>query len=757
MEITTKGIIDIWGFADKSKSQEFTNLRIPFYQRPFKWEEGNIESLFDDFFGRNAGKGHYFVGSAIAYVLDNSKAPEIAEYEVVDGQQRLTTLFLLNYLRFLISRAFIEEEIKARRDIRVDYKPLIEKYKGFFGNNNSAGNNIELMEHNYEEIETEVEKSSGADYDNILALFRTAIGLPDIDETEPDYETIYRDKLFDFLNNETFVISYDRTTLNQKLKEALCSVRFSLSERDIYPSKDDYPTDEIVKKYIETIAFLYKHVRIKVNADLKGSTVDDLKYTKKCIELIDKMLNGLQICLLTSDSQDDAYTLFEVLNDRGYDMSDLELMKNMILKQYWSSTTDADKENKIEKLDDLWEDVFDPNMSNAQRDLIAYLGTIYLSGDKTTVPLNIKTPYRSLIKEKRYKDGRKPYNYTEAINDIAFFSMSKIIIEEAGLKYKKLYTESVSAENTTNSLIYKTLHLLHATKCDGVLPAIVNVLINDYKQTRGIDYERNEIDLKDFRDYAKNAMTSSPGASALVPKAVVYKLADKLWKYVLLSSDFRKPREAAANIIKSCWRDKYEEKKILDYIDLNATVGEHNKWIEEWRYGKDDILKHRIMISIMRLFREYEKKEISPGKEQLEISSYLNNFAPDADVNLDHLEPKNVNPKKKGDYFEENDIEKREDITNSIGNMMVLDFKNNLRKDNEPLYEGINSFYSKIPAQARSFLYEDMKDLLSSNNIKGNSVPEVPTEMFFEERKKRLICYIQKMLTSDYKQSPITL
>lgn len=757
MEISTKGIIDIWGFADKSKSQEYTLLSIPFYQRPFKWEEKNIELLFDDFFGRNVARGHYFVGSAIAYILDNKTTPEIAKYEVVDGQQRLTILFLLNYLRFLISRSYIEAEIIAKRDIRVDYRPLIDQYKGFFGNNRNPGNNVEVMNSSYTAIESEMEKSSGADYDMVLDLFRNAVGLPHLDETDPNYSVEYGNELKRILDNERFVITYDRIPLNDKLKEALATIRFSFGERDVYPEKKDYPSDEVIKKYVETIAILYKNVRIKVNSEFRGTTVDDLKYTKKCIELIDCMLNGLQICLLTSDSQEDAYTLFEVLNDRGCEMSDLELMKNMILKQYWSTTSDIDKDTRIEELDDLWEDTFDPNTSVSQRDLIAYLGTIYLSGDKKTVPLNIKTPYRQLIKEKRFKLGRAAYNYVEAINDISFFNMAKIIIEEANLKYKKLFAESVTAENTTNSIIYKTLHLLHAVKCDGVLPVLINTLINDYRKIRSIDFSVNKIDLADFRGYAKNAMASSPGATALAPRPIVYELADKMWKHVLLSRDFNKPREVTANIIQNSWRDKFDDTKLLGLIDLYGQADEFEKWTDEWRYGKDDFLKHRIMISLMRLFREYEKKVLPSGGEQLEISSYNNNFNTDAEVNLDHLEPNTLDTKRPGDFYEESDHEKRQDVVNGIGNMMVLDFKNNTRKDNEPIYEGVHNFYAKIPAQARTFLYDDIVTLLSANNTAGAGVKEVPTDNFFVERTDRLVKYMEKMLESNYKQSPISL
>ena len=66
--------------------------RIPQYQRPYKWGNEQIEQLWDDIFEAYENDiDNYFLGSVItAKPLDNSQY-----IDVVDGQQRLTTLMIL--------------------------------------------------------------------------------------------------------------------------------------------------------------------------------------------------------------------------------------------------------------------------------------------------------------------------------------------------------------------------------------------------------------------------------------------------------------------------------------------------------------------------------------------------------------------------------------------------------------------------------------------------------------------------------------
>lgn len=60
---------------------------VPLYQRGYAWEEKHIVQLIDDILDVPTD-GQYYIGSLIVYRRNDA-------FEVIDGQQRLTTLFLL--------------------------------------------------------------------------------------------------------------------------------------------------------------------------------------------------------------------------------------------------------------------------------------------------------------------------------------------------------------------------------------------------------------------------------------------------------------------------------------------------------------------------------------------------------------------------------------------------------------------------------------------------------------------------------------
>ena len=67
---------------------------IPEYQRSYVWQKDNIEELIEDLYYafENKEDNEYFLGSL---VLKNTNNQNFAEYEVLDGQQRLTTFFMM--------------------------------------------------------------------------------------------------------------------------------------------------------------------------------------------------------------------------------------------------------------------------------------------------------------------------------------------------------------------------------------------------------------------------------------------------------------------------------------------------------------------------------------------------------------------------------------------------------------------------------------------------------------------------------------
>lgn len=69
-------------------------LRIPEYQRPYKWTAKNVNQLLDDImFAYNNNKGVYRVGTLILHKTTTEKGQTV--YDIVDGQQRTITFSLM--------------------------------------------------------------------------------------------------------------------------------------------------------------------------------------------------------------------------------------------------------------------------------------------------------------------------------------------------------------------------------------------------------------------------------------------------------------------------------------------------------------------------------------------------------------------------------------------------------------------------------------------------------------------------------------
>ncbi len=71
--------------------------QIPIYQRPYQWTEENCKKLLDDLLSSYEcyGESDYFCGSLVLIAIGTDSATNAKTYDVVDGQQRLSTFILL--------------------------------------------------------------------------------------------------------------------------------------------------------------------------------------------------------------------------------------------------------------------------------------------------------------------------------------------------------------------------------------------------------------------------------------------------------------------------------------------------------------------------------------------------------------------------------------------------------------------------------------------------------------------------------------
>lgn len=169
-------------------SEKKADFLIPDYQRPYAWEEKECQTLWDDLFlfsfpdndcdKFNSENDEYFLGPIVTFKNDDGKM------EVIDGQQRLTTLMLL-------LRAFYDKYGSMKNDKAIKTSKYIEQCiwkTDEFGDPDKSALKIDS------EVATEKEK------DEFLAILKTGIVS---DKEKSNYANNYRffqQKIIEFLN-----------------------------------------------------------------------------------------------------------------------------------------------------------------------------------------------------------------------------------------------------------------------------------------------------------------------------------------------------------------------------------------------------------------------------------------------------------------------------------------------------------------------------------------------------------------------------
>jgi uncharacterized protein with ParB-like and HNH nuclease domain len=181
LNIDQKNVRDL--FSDKK-----ADFLIPDYQRPYAWGEKECQTLWDDLFlfafpdndcdKFNSDSDEYFLGPIVTFKNDQGKM------EIIDGQQRLTTLMLL-------LRAFYDKYGSMKNDKAIKTSKFIERCiwkTDEFGDPDKSALKIDS------EVATDKEK------DEFLRILKTGIVT---DKEKSSYANNYRffqQKIVDFLN-----------------------------------------------------------------------------------------------------------------------------------------------------------------------------------------------------------------------------------------------------------------------------------------------------------------------------------------------------------------------------------------------------------------------------------------------------------------------------------------------------------------------------------------------------------------------------
>lgn len=707
------------------------NIKIPHYQRPYKWNSDNIEKLIDDW--NNEAGDSYFSGSIVTV-----NEIEKQHHSLIDGQQRYTTIFLTNFVRFLLCRVTIRQAIAENKVINISalLDSLIHSSKFLICNhdNEKTTFNQELLSLRDKIMSPFEDGEEQPDLDAIQLSYAKAINLPTCVEEDVNYSNLHSELLLNLLSSKQLKMSYDRSSFNKSLINVLSRIYITLSNQSNPKLNiiDEDKFSDVEKIYVEAIQTIFN----------KFYNVSNNKQTffkaKSIIDTMTQFLNEIKLCVVQTGNPDDAYTLFEVLNDRSLALDDLDLIKNQFYKTYVIKNPLLNSDQidiLLQKLDDLWVDNIFSNCTESSKKLITYLAVTYLTGS-TTITHSKSKDCREAVNN--YLKKKNSYTEKEIIRDFNIFKTCKTLIETSKVMSKTTDIRALKSEySTQDSVLSKTIHFLIALKQEGVLAGLTCYLLNVIRL--------NKINITSFNSPSDKLEIFEPVhmkeiLTSLLSNErdnIVEKESQKIWQCSMLSKSANRPREYAVALIKSNnVSTSTIDTPLINYVNDIDCIKEFKDWVNNWKYG-DNQLKARLLFAKLIQLKPSDGAINTLEKATISLNLTEDNIVK---LQLDHMEASNIDEKCPELYFQN---EEREFFVNGFGNMMPLPSKENQQKSNKPFK---NSFYyieqAGIPKS--HFLYTTTKELYD----KYKDGDGIPSTKMFTERKELLQEYFLSAIKS---------
>jgi uncharacterized protein with ParB-like and HNH nuclease domain len=715
------------------------DVKIPLYQRPYQWGEEQIKKLVEDHL--NEPGTTYFAGSVVT--VNDSKT---TWHELIDGQQRYTTIYLTNFIAFLLARVLIREAIQRSKTIPM--VELIEVLKQstlylFKQRESSSPQNANdaretpinesqsIQANSIEDVFTDFscQVTQVFSQDNpqqeakqdLLTLLENVSGLPaGCKQGEPSYRVECESSFMRFLSNKSLRLDYDRAIFSSRLIRALTYVTITITSEDdpqFIINDKAADTDANVGVYVSALKAIFEAF------DKTGADNDSFVKAKNMLNHIRKFLEEVMLCVVQTGNARDAFTLFEVLNDRSLSLSELDLIKNQFYKTYVllnRQKSELELDRDLQVVDDLWvKDIFDGERT-AKSNLISYLAISYLSGSENATHKNSKT-IREALEE--YLTNKKTYSGHELYRDICVFSYCKSFIDVAGLKFNRVEAEALCDAYAPNkSLVFKVSSYLLASGQESVLAGLICYVIKVITNKHG-NYPTPNIFENELKQLSDNETPS------------ITKQAQYLWQVSILSKHAtasQGPRENAKKLIKE---NNLNTGEPIESLNAAAPklYREFEDWLRAWTYNESGSGKFKIRYLFALLMG------LSATDSQLTKSTYRLSIKPDdvKKLHLDHMEPASPDINHPDSYFKH---QNREQHVNGLGNMMPLPGEDNTGKSNKPMYPSAFDAM-KNAGLGGHFLYGLTETCFNENNVN-----DVPTESFFNHRKDRLIALFKQVV-----------
>lgn len=208
--------------------------------------------------------------------------------------------------------------------------------------------------------------------------------------------------------------------------------RFLIKSNYLYGYKNDARK---TRNKMSLKNYLILHDHIKRNIDKKTNNEEKLNYLIKLYKII---LGDFRIIPFHVDSYERAFEYFEVLNDRGLDVSALDLIKNRCLQ---IGNITPEKRNKIFE---AWSEIFSITLDHTFN-LIQFIRYSYMCEFGHITNKEIYSKYNNLVGEMKFEEILK-------------------FLKETLLTRALIFKDLNSNENNLEPKIHNALHLLKSTK-----------------------------------------------------------------------------------------------------------------------------------------------------------------------------------------------------------------------------------------------------------------------------------------------------
>lgn len=413
-------------FADLLKIEgNIEHYHIPKYQREYVWGRYEWETLLNDI---NENDLDYFVGSVIVVSYTDVRPGAEKIYQVIDGQQRLTTLTLLLaaiYSKFNAFKDTIDpEDVDAVADFQVKLNSIRKKliYK------------------------------------------------------KPQ---VYNDEIGGFKDgNYQCFLRVQPSTQNNNLSD----YKFIFKECGLI-SRADQPRNFGNRRFSKAFQFFLQ----ETPEDLNGLN-----------ELLGK-INRLVFIHIAVGTQADAFVLFETLNNRGVDLSPIDIIKNSLLAEM--------EKQKGQNIDDSflrWQELMEliPDFDNQLRFLRQYYNAFKINPDIKHEKVTKATKTNVLLIYERLIKADAEFIFNELIAKAELYSQ---LIEVSSANTNDFNTKIVELNRVGAAASYMLLLYLLANTSklekyevitetiDFLIKYYLRRNITDYPNTRDLDAINIEI------------------------------------------------------------------------------------------------------------------------------------------------------------------------------------------------------------------------------------------------------------------------